>query len=166
MRRLGHTPSTEVIAAEEALDPHLNALMELPADDTVYAIERVRFLNGEPCMLELAHVPASIAPGLLRHDLTGSLYAILRDNYGVAPAGGNESIVAVPATTKVARLLQTSVGEPILQTVRFTRSEDGALVEHTVRHARADMCSFTVSLGSGSELSDRSSYAIGARRRA
>lgn len=164
MRRLGHVPSTQVIGTEETLDPHIGALMELPAGEAVYAIERVRFMNGEPCMLELAHVPTSVAPGLLDHDLSGSLYTILREKYGIEPAGGTESIVAVPATSKVAKLLQTAIGDPILQTVRFTRAGDGSLLEHTVRHARADMCSFTVSLGGGSELSDRSTYAVGARR--
>jgi GntR family transcriptional regulator len=164
MRRLGHVPSTRVVAAEETLDPHIGRLMELPPDQPVYAIERVRLLNGEPCMLELAHVPANIAPGLLDEDLTGSLYTILHDRYGVDTAGGTESIVAVRATSKVANLLQTGIGDPILQTVRFTRAGDGMLIEYTIRHARADMCSFTVSLSGGSELSDRSSYAQAVRR--
>lgn len=157
MRRLGHTPSSQLVSAEECHAPHLLTVLGREPGESIFRLVRIRYMNGDACMLEQAHLPAALVPDLLSSDLTGSLYSILQSRYDIAPAGGTESIVAIAAPQSIAKNLEIAPGEPVLQTARTTRMQDGTLLEYTIRYARADLCAFTVTLGKGSELGDRSS---------
>ncbi|NGN62333.1 GntR family transcriptional regulator [Streptomyces sp. A7024] len=159
MRERGRRPSTRLLSGQTVpAAPDIAARLGIPAGEPVVEIERVRLLEDEPCMLERAHIPARLVPGLLDQDLTGSLYDLLGGDYGLAPAEGSESIVAVNADHRLARALNVPVAAALIATARTTRTAEGTGLEYTIRHARGDMCSFTVPLtgGAGSTLTDRS----------
>jgi GntR family transcriptional regulator len=156
MSALGHEPSSRVLDVSRIRPgAQVAGALRLPAGGEVYVIERLRLLDGEPCMVERANISAALAPGLDEHDLTGSLYAVLEREYELVPAGGQEVIVAVNAEREVARLLDVPLASAVLVTVRTTLDARGVPFEHTYRDARGDMCSFRVSLDAESAIADR-----------
>lgn len=157
MRRLGRVPSSVLISATELGATSVVAeRLRVDTGTPLVRIERLRLMDAEPCMLETTHMVAAIVPGLLTHDLTGSLYDLLRRQWGLVPAAGNESIVAMSADRDVARKLTIPTGAAILATSRTTTSDRDIPLEFTLRHARGDLCSFLVPLNSGTVLGDQS----------
>jgi GntR family transcriptional regulator len=158
MTRAGRRPGTRVL--ESAVVPasaDVAAQLEVAEGSDVVLIERLRLIDDEPAMLERAHLPAALCPDLADRDLSGSLYTVLRRHYDLAPAQGEETIVAVNADHRLARVLHVPVAAALLATARTTRTDGGARLEYTLRHARGDLCSFFVELrDSASVLSDQS----------
>lgn len=156
MLRLGRRPSTRVLDARiVAADAEIAERLGLAEGAQVVELDRLRLLDDEPCMLESAHLPADLVPGLLDCDL-GSLYGVLRSRYGLDPASGSETILAVNADARLARALNVPVASALIATARTTRTEGGVTLEYTTRHARGDMCSFFVTLSDSTILADHS----------
>lgn len=169
MRFLGHTPSTRVLNASELpASGDVAERLAVPARTPIVRVERLRLIGDEPCMIERTHLVAANVPGLLQCDLSESLYDLLRQNYGLFPVQGQESIIAVNADRDAAKLLGVPLATALLATARTTQSADGRPLEYTLRHARGDMCSFAVDLSASSELSATSpagaSWADGLQR--
>jgi GntR family transcriptional regulator len=157
MRRLGREPSTRVLHADlEEASGAVAERLRLDVGAPIAVIERLRLVDGRPAMLERAHLPAELVPGILDLDLEQSLYSLLEAHYHIRLTGGTELITAVNADAKLARLLDVPIASALLSTIRTTLTYDGVPAECTFRDARGDTCSFRVSLDSGSTLSDRS----------
>jgi GntR family transcriptional regulator len=119
-------------------------------------IERLRFIDDVPAMLERTHLDASAMPGLLQHPLHGSLYSLLKAEYGLSPNRGTEVVLALSADRQLAQALTIAPGAPILATYRSTETESGQSLEFSLRYARGDLCSFEVALSDTSDLVDQS----------
>ncbi|MEO3888316.1 GntR family transcriptional regulator [Nonomuraea sp. B5E05] len=147
MARLGRKPTTRVLVARaQPCAADLAPALGLEAGSEVVFLERLRLLDDEPCMIESAHLPAELVPGILDEDLTGSLYGLLRLKYGLTPASGKETIGAVNADYRLAGLLHVPMAAALLATARSTVTEGGLPLEYTIRHARGDLAVFSVEL--------------------
>ena len=102
-------------------------------------------------MVERTHMPERNAPGLIDQDLCCSLYDLLAREYGIEPATGTETVVAVNADRHLASVLEVPLASALLATVRVTTTADGRPFEYTLRHARGDLLAFTVALDSGAD---------------
>ncbi|MEV6037140.1 GntR family transcriptional regulator [Nonomuraea sp. NPDC052116] len=147
MARLGRKPATRLLKAhlQQAGSDAATAL-GVREDQEIVFVERLRLLDGVPCMLESAHLPVELVPGILDEDLTGSLYDLLRTKYGLTPASGRETIGAVNADYRLAELLHVPMAAALLATARSTCTESGIALEYTIRHARGDLTVFSVEL--------------------
>lgn len=153
MLHLGRTPSTDVLeVARASASPHVARDLALQPDANVYVIERLRRIDGDPAMLERCHISTALVPDLDGHDLSGSLYEVLSQEYGVKPVGGVETVFAVNADTRVAKILDVPLGTALLATTRRTQTSNGVPIEYTTRHARGDLCSFRVGLSEDSRM--------------
>ena len=158
MTRLGRSPSTKVLLLERIeAGPDVAAQLGVDAREGIFVIERLRLIDDEPCMVERTHMPERNAPGLIDRDLCCSLYDLLAREYGIEPATGTETVVAVNADWHLASVLGVPLSSALLATVRVTTTSDGHPFEYTLRHARGDLLAFTVALDSGVTLGDRSS---------
>jgi GntR family transcriptional regulator len=126
--------------------------------DQVHEILRARSANGEPIVLEEAHLPAAIFPGLRTADLTGSLYALMRD-YDAAPFSAEEEIEATVATDEQAEILGVEAGSPLLLITRTSFTESGLAVEFSRDYHRSDRARIRIT-----SRADRQSPARGASR--
>ena len=79
----------------------------------VHEILRARSANGEPIVLEEAYLPAAMFPGLLSADLTGSLYAVMRQ-YDASPFSADEELEATQANDQQAEILGYRTGKPVV----------------------------------------------------
>lgn len=151
--RLGMRPSSRVLSVERVQSTAESATrLGIERGEDMLVIERLRLIEEEPAMLERMHLPASLVPSVPRRRLEGSIYELLRSEYGLTPARGTETIFSVNADERLATLLDTEPGSALLTTIRTTETRDGAALEYTLRHARGDTCSFVVALNEGSAL--------------
>lgn len=150
MTALGRKPSSRVLSVSTLpANESIAGRLGVDVGTSLLCVERLRLIDDEPCMLERTHLIAGLVPGLAELDLTDSLYEILRVKYGLAPSRGTESILSLNADAHVAHILGIPIAAAVLATTRVTHTSSGSPVEYTLRHARGDLCSFTVSLDSG-----------------
>lgn len=109
----------------------------LKRGDQVHEVLRARSANGEPIVLEETYFPAAVFPGLLAANLTGSLYAVMRE-YGAAPYAADEQIEAAQANGHQAEVLGIEVGHPLLLITRTSWTENGVAVEFSRDYHRSD----------------------------
>jgi GntR family transcriptional regulator len=147
MRQAGMNPTSRLISARlEPASPKVTAALRLSRGGVVAVITRLRLGDGQPLMLERAHVNYALTPGLLEHDLSKSLYETLHTAYRLQFARGDETVEAIMADAKLAKVLSLKPGAPVLYTQRTVTTDAGAFLEFTERYGRADKCSFRVTL--------------------
>ena len=107
--------------------------------ESVVRIDRMRGTEGEPLVLDTAHLPAARFPGLEARDLaTRSLYAILREDYDCRVATAEETLEPVILTPSECGLLGLPTNAPALLIRRITRDRDDAIVELATALLRGD----------------------------
>lgn len=144
MRRFDVAPGARVLRARtHRPDAQVGKALGLRRTDQVHEILRVRTADGEPIVLEQAHLPATVFPAMLSRDLTGSLYAIMRD-YGAAPHSADERIEATRATSEQSEILGVDAGSPLLLIVRTSFSDNGVAVEFSRDHHRSDRAAIRI----------------------
>lgn len=137
VRKLAVVPADAQIAADLRLEP----------GDPVTVVERLRYVDDEPWVLTLTHVPADLAPGLVDEDLTDqSLYALLETKYGVRLVRGRRSVEAAAAGPALARSLGLAKGAPVLVLRSISLGENDRPVESFVAYHRGDRSRFEVEL--------------------
>lgn len=141
MEHRGLVPSTVVLQAEVV--PMPQAVRDAWGDvgDRVFRIYRLRLGSGEPMCIEEAFIEISVAPDLLAHDLTQSLYALLRDNYGRGVDKATHSVAAVPLSPALAARLDDEVGSPALEFTQVGFDSGGRPVEYCISTKKADIFS-------------------------
>lgn len=139
MRAKGIEPGAVVLLAEVIETPiPVRDALALDHESQVYHIKRIRTGDGEPLCLEDTYVPASAAPGLIKQDLSGSLYSLLRDRYEHIVALVNHVVTAVQLADEEASLLHVPAGSPALLFSNTSWDEAGRPLEYTQSLKRAD----------------------------
>ena len=117
--------------------------LALPAGSSVVFIERLRFLDDVPVVVQRDWFAESIAPGILDLDWTSgnrSLYAELIARYGVVPTRGQSTVSARLASETEARLLQLDVPGAVLTLDQISYDSEyrpinvSAMAYHPVRY--------------------------------
>ena len=97
-------------------------------------------------LLEDSWLPAALFPGLLDHDLTGSLYVLMRDGYGLDPVSAVERLEPIVARAHEARALAVPEGAPLMLVERLARAADGTAVEFARDRHRGDRARFVINV--------------------
>lgn len=148
MRRAHREPGATVVHAAEVPAPvHVAAALSLARGDEVVRIERVRSANASPVALECSYLPAQLFPGLLGHDLSQSLYGILRDTYAHAPHTSHEALEPVLCDASTAARLDLAAGQPVMRIERTAFTVGGLPVEYASDVYRCDRVRLTVRTG-------------------
>ncbi len=147
MRRRGWSLITRVVSLDkEGAAPYVSAALDLAPGTPVYALCRLRIVNGEPLSLQMAYLPLELCPKLEENDLTQSLYRLLESRYGLRLWSGHEVLRARCATPTEAQLLQIREDMPVMTSERVTVAADGPAVEYLEAAWRGDRYDFTVRL--------------------
>lgn len=145
--RQGITPGAEVIEtgtsrADELESVVSKALEGVGASEPVHMVVRRRTGNGEPLALEESYFPARYCPDLLGHDLTGSIYELLRDEYGLEPAGLRQEVELTQLDTAAAVRLGIRPDVPVLHVTRVARDAEDRTIEFARDLYRGDRLLF------------------------
>jgi GntR family transcriptional regulator len=136
-RAVGKVPSTKVLSAR-TVKPSKEDMLELnaPADARVVEIDRVRYADGEPVILERNHFP-SVYSYLLESDLSGSLYNLLRA-YGIEPSKASHDVSLISADENKSTLLCVEVGSPLLFLYEVIYDQKGRPLHISHQYIRGD----------------------------
>jgi GntR family transcriptional regulator len=122
-------PATRSIATE----------LDIPPEDPVLHIERLRLADRVPFMLERTWLPLQRVPGLDKVDLTDrSLYEVLRKEYGIVLVRAVESFEPVLLRPDEAAVLERPPGSPSLLLLRTTYDTREVGIEAARALLRAD----------------------------
>lgn len=136
--RLVETPADDLVAQR----------LELDSGTPVVELERLRSLDGEPWVLAVTYLPATLVPGIVRRDLGGSesLYRILREEYGLSVVSSVRRVEAALTDAREAHLLRMRAGDPllVLRSISYTTGERP--LEYFIARHRGDRSAFEVSL--------------------
>ena len=147
MRSLGLEPST--ILVEQSLMLPTEAVakaLNIDVTQKIYFLMRVRCADGVPMAVERLNMPFYRFAGIENQDLSGSVYALLRENYGCESCRAVQSIQAGAASSHDAKLLKIKTGMPVLCISRTTYGMDGAPFEYVDSIYRGDKYIFNVTL--------------------
>lgn len=139
----GQVPGGRVLEAEivEA-SPTVAEGLRLSGDRRVVSLRRLRLLDQVPVAIGHDWVPLAMAPDLAALDWTvpnRSLYAELRDRYGLVPYYGETILSADLASADDAALLRLELPAPVLTVSQIAYNATGQAINltHTIHHPRA-----------------------------
>ena len=145
---MGRTLRSDVRALKVvAAEPDVAARLEIPVGTAVVLTERLRFVDGEPWVYAVSHVPAALAPDLVDQDLSEqSLYALLERRYGLRLVRSRRAVEAHAPSARLARDLGIPRHGPVLKLTDVSYDADNRPVETFVAYHRGDRSRFEVEL--------------------
>lgn len=147
MQERGMQASAELVAAGiEHAGPETGSRLRVSPAANVVRIERVRLADGEPVCLETVYLSDERVPGLLDLDLSGSLYELLADTFGVVVSHAEQRIGATVLDPRDAELLEVAAFSPALSIERLTLDSKQRCVEYTRSLYRADRYSLLIDI--------------------
>lgn len=135
----GLRPSSRVLAADEVAAGDIVAgELRIDPDEPVVRLARVRLADDIPICLETAHLPAAKVPGLLGHNMSGSMYEVLQARYHLKVIRAEQVVRVSVLGHGEAILLGTPVGSPALHVHRIGLDERDRPLECTTSVYRGD----------------------------
>lgn len=147
IRDRGQVPSSRLLGVEATrAGEHVARRLGLSPGAEVVELRRLRCSDGEPMCLETASLPRTAVPGLADRDLTGSLYELLEDGYGLDLNWAEQDVAAAVLDPDQARLLGVAPFSAALRIERTTFDRHGRRVEFCATAYRADKFSLRFSV--------------------
>jgi GntR family transcriptional regulator len=142
----GYTPVTQVLKqAVVGASALVAERLQIPLATPVIEIERLRFIEEEPVMYVVSHLPYARCPELMQANLTHqSLYTFLETTCHIFITRGKRSIEAVVAGKREAELFGIKRGAPMIQLENISYEASGAPIETYVAVHRGDRTRFEV----------------------
>jgi len=146
MRDKGLNPSTKVITMKETFPK--NSLLDsgyFSPDEEIIKIERLRYIDKDPIVLEKSYIPKKLCPSLINDDLNNnSLNSLLTKKYNLTLLSGKVGFEPVLTKEREANLLQVYPGSPALLLDYYAFTFSKQIVEYCKRIVRGDKCRFWV----------------------
>jgi GntR family transcriptional regulator len=116
MRNRGRVPSTIVLDfAEQPAGAEIALRLGVDEDEPMLRITRLRLADGQPIAVETNWIPIHLVPGLDAEAVTGSLFGVLGERYGITPGEATSMIDAVNPDRASAAALGISARAPCLR---------------------------------------------------
>lgn len=148
----GMHPTSKVICfSAERPSEEVARNLDIRIDHTVWYIERVRFADELPILIEKLWIPQFLCPDLSEEHLKGSLYKYLSSSYGFEFQSASQVLRAVSLSPSDAILLDENPGSPALFVTGITYLKSGKPfeLENTVYNSEA--MEFLIEIGESSE---------------
>jgi GntR family transcriptional regulator len=141
IRSRGGVPQSRLLRFE-LVSPSSTArdVLQLPAGQDVFRIERLRLNDSIPLALEQVEIPKYLCPTLDRYDLESrSLYHVLESEFSLRLDHSTEIISAIVPSRTHRTLLELPRGVSVLQIERKAFATNNTPVELGVTVYRGDM---------------------------
>ena len=153
-QRHGQVPTTRVLDLKVVpADASIAEALKIGEGEEVILLNRLRSLDGQPCVIVVTYIPYKLCPALVNEDLSDcSLYALLASKYGLSVVTGHRTIQATRATREDAKLMGIKAGSPTLLLKSIGLLQGGTPLEYFIARHRGDRSVFSVRLarpGSG-----------------
>jgi GntR family transcriptional regulator len=140
LEQQGYATRTELLGATLVEpDAKIAARLDLRADESVYLVRRLRYVEDSPISLHESYVPTRLAADLLEHDVVGEqLCHVLEKNYSLRMTTVTETLETASASKPVATALEVRPGAPLLLLEQRIADGDGVPFELTRITFRGD----------------------------
>lgn len=137
-----HVAGRLLAVERERASPAVAERLGLAPREWVHRVDRLRLVDGLPLAAESASLAGEL-PDLRRElERRGSLYATLREAYGIELVEVEDAVQTRLADPAEAALLDVETGHPLLLVHRLARDGDGRAVEWTRSVFRGDRFQF------------------------
>lgn len=133
--RRGRQPGARLLFFEQvAADTHVARRLCLPEGAPVIVIKRLRLSDGLPFCVETSHLPQQRVAGLTAADVVDapSLYALLRERFGLTFAASDFQIAAAPPPEAEAGFLGLAPGAVALTMRSTVHDREGVPAEYVL----------------------------------
>lgn len=133
-------PTSRVVRSKGAAASREEAeRLGLETGAEVWRIDRVRALDGAPLLVETITLPMARFTGIEDlPEIPNNVYRLYSEHWGITIAGAAETLKAIPAATRDARLLDCAPGTPLLQIARTAHDLAQAPVEYRLSRCLTD----------------------------
>jgi GntR family transcriptional regulator len=153
MRARGMVPGSKLIdVSRVAASAEVAGALRLAEGSEVLQIERLRLADGDPIAIEVLYLNAERFDGISAAlGESGSFYQLLHSDYGVELASAEETIEAVIAGPREAKLLGCGQAAPLLLLSRLSLDTSGRPTEYVRSLYRGDRFRFRRHLERGAD---------------
>jgi len=145
MRASNRKPSSQLVEATiRPATPEEAEVFEISTTALLAVVRRIRMGDSIPLGYETATLNAALLPGLLGHDLSDSLYEIIRRNYRIEIERTGLIVSSRLPSQAEADFLDVSTKTPCLQTVVTSHAHDKTMLERTISLFRGDQYELAV----------------------
>jgi GntR family transcriptional regulator len=148
MRESGIVQKTKIIKKgfEIAGDDVAKALF-LGSNNKVIVVHRVRAGDGTPLIYEESYLPYDKFKGILDMDLSGSMYKIMSEQFGVVLARSKQTISSINLDTKIGKILKIPANSAGIYIESLTFDENSIPIELLYSYHRGDKYKLEIELG-------------------
>ena len=139
--------SKQQVAASQWESAHLGCAV----GDPIYAISRLRTVDGRAVLVEQIHVKAERCPGLLDHSLDQSMTDLMSQEYSIIEHRAQINMRPTALSEIPAKALGVAVGTPSLYLSRAILDQFNEVVEFDQEFWRHDAIDICVSAAGRSE---------------
>ena len=143
--RMGRRPAAVPLWAEhQVATPAVRRALDLDEGAGVHVVHRLCSVDEVPFALETTFLPADLTPGILDLPQDGSLWAVLRTQYGLQLARSTAVLESIVLDDATSVQLGVRAGSPGTLLTRTTEDAEGRCVEYARDVYRADRTAFEV----------------------
>lgn len=152
---------TELLTAK----PPIGDELQIPADEPLYLIRRLRFLDGSPLAVHEAYMPVEFGVPIARLDLSRTTVSNeLQSYFNLELHEDYQTIDATVADPELAKLLEVAVGAPLLQVRRRQLDQKNRAIVFFVSWFRSDRYFATIKFPDPQRRKGGKSTEIGRRQ--
>lgn len=130
MESLNKVPSSKTISFFHSRASSSEAeKLGLEKGDQVLRMERIRYADDIPICFEEASIPAELAEGFSKEEITESFYHTLKEK-GLEIGQANQTVTAILASEQIADYLAVKRGDAILRLRQISYLADGRPFEY------------------------------------
>ncbi len=139
-------PETKVLASSRrAANQEECAKLKLEKNAQIVELVRIRFLQGEPVIVEKVIQPLSVFPDIDKQsELSRPLYIVYQESYGISIVSVHDELKATEMPGEYAKELGLKAGASVLMVDRSSINIDGRVVEISQAYCRTDKFIYAV----------------------
>jgi len=148
LRDSGIAQHTEILSKSiEIVTDQIANVLFLGSNNNVTVVRRVRCGDGIPFIYEESYLPGDRFKGILEMDLSGSMYKLMTEKFGVVLARCKQTISAINVNTKIAGILELPENSAGIFIESLTFDENSIPIELLHSYHRGDKYKLEIELG-------------------
>jgi len=143
IKQLGYEINT-VVLKKEILDANekIKSKLEMVNSDKVLFLQRVRYVNEEPVIMDETYLSLDLYEGLEEKTYDKSLYSILEENYNIEPFYSKGKYNIRVSGEEESEILNLKLNTPLLVKKAVAYTKDDIPIEYNITNYRTDKFEF------------------------
>lgn len=139
MAAQGYEATARLVSIQQCRPPKaVIAALATPTGEEVVQVKRVRYLNREAVCVENSFFPLSIGRQMFGIELSGDIFPLLENLFGIPLGGADISLDATLADEETRHFLDLKTGEAVLRVERLTHDRNGRPIDFEYLCYRGD----------------------------